>query len=98
MTSSASESKASFADLRHAVAEQAALRVVDVHRGQVGERSTPAVLMLDQSRATGSGRDERMAAQQRLQLSLLVGRDDVVAGMQPPALPAALVEIEHATG
>ena len=37
-------------------------------------------------------------AEQRLQLGLLVGADDVVAGMQPPALPAALVEIQARAG
>jgi hypothetical protein len=32
-----------------------------------------------------------------LQLGLLIGRDDVIAGMQPLALPAPLIEIQDAT-
>jgi hypothetical protein len=39
-----------------------------------------------------------MAARQRLQLGLLVGADHELARMQPPALEAAGVEVEHPAG
>jgi len=84
------------ADLLLAAAKQAALGIVDVDRGQIGQRPATAVLVLDQSRPAGARRDQPVAAQQRLQLGLLVGRDDVVARMQPPALPAALIQVQRA--
>jgi peptide deformylase len=68
------------ADLRLAAAEHAAPGVVDIHRGQVGQRPAAAALVLDQSRTPSGGRDERVTAQQGLQLRLLIGADDVVAG------------------
>jgi hypothetical protein len=71
---------------------------VDVESGQVGQRPLAALLVLDQPRTTRPGRDERMAAQQRLQLGLLVGTDDVIARVQPPPLPTALIEVQGATG
>ena len=86
------------ADLRHAVAEQAALGIVDVERGQVGQRPAPPVLVFDQTGPSRTRRDERVATQQRLQLRLLVSRDHIVARVQPPTLPAALVEIERTAG
>ena len=86
------------ADLGLAAANQAALRVVDVDRGEIGQRPPASVLVLDQARPAAAGNDERVTPEQRLQLGLLVGTDDVVAGMQPPALPAALIQIEHAAG
>jgi hypothetical protein len=86
------------ADFGHTVAEQPALRVVDIQRGQIRQCPAAAVFVLDQPRASGTRGDERVASEQRLQLRLLVGRDHVLAGMQPPARPATLVEIEHPAG
>jgi hypothetical protein len=68
---------------------------MDIPGGQVGQRAATLVLELDQRRTTRSRRGRRVAAHQRLQLGLLVGADDVLAGMQPAALEAPRVEIEH---
>ena len=58
---------------------------MDIPGRHVGQRAAAPVLELDQRRATRPGRHRLMAARQRLQLGLLVGADDVLAGMQPPA-------------
>jgi hypothetical protein len=54
-----------------------------------------SVLELAKRRATGSSRHGRVAAPERLQLGLLVGRDHELAGMKQPPLEAAGVEVEH---
>jgi hypothetical protein len=78
--------------------EQSALGVVDVQRGEVGHRPLPGVLELAQAGPAGSGRDELVATEQRLELALLIGGDHVVARVKELALPAALVEIQDPAG
>jgi hypothetical protein len=68
--------------------------LVDVHGGEIGQRPAAPVLVLDEAGPPGAGRDQIMAAKQCLKLGLFIGRDDVVAWVQPPALPTALIEIE----
>jgi len=98
MICSISTSNAVMPDFRLHAPEQAAPGVVDVHRRQVGQRAAAPVLVLDEARPAGAGGDELVAAQQRLQLGLLVGADDVVARVQPLALPATLIEIQDTAG
>jgi hypothetical protein len=69
--------------------------VVNVPGGQVCQRAAALVFELDQRRSPGTGWDRRVAARERLQLGLLVGADDVFAGVQQPALKAPGVQIEH---
>jgi hypothetical protein len=72
--------------------------VMDVPRGEVGRRAAAAVLELDQRRATRRGRDRRVAASERLQLGLLIGADDEVAGVQQLALEPARIEVQDHAG
>ncbi len=62
------------------------------------QRAAAPVFELDERWATRRGRDGFVAARQGLQLRLLVGADDVLAGMQQPSFEAARVQIQHATG
>jgi hypothetical protein len=69
--------------------------VVDVPGGKAGECAPSAVFELAQRRAARASGDGRVAASERLQLRLLVGRDHELAGMKQPPLEAAGVEVEH---
>jgi hypothetical protein len=71
---------------------------VDVPGGQVGQRAAALVFELDQRRAARRGRDRLMPARERLQLGLLIGADDVLTGVQQPALKPPCVEVEHPPG
>jgi hypothetical protein len=72
--------------------------VVDVPGGQVSQRPTPPTLELDQRRAPGPGRRRLISTPERLELGLLIGADDEVAGVQEPAVAPARVKIEHDRG
>jgi hypothetical protein len=67
---------------------------MDLPGGQIGQRAAAAVFELDQRRSARTGRHRLMAARERLQLGLLIGTDDVLARVQPPALKAPRVEID----
>jgi hypothetical protein len=71
---------------------------MDVPGGQIGQRAAAPVLEFDPCRTARRGRNRLMTACQRLQLGLLVGADDVLAGMQPAALKAPRVEVQDAPG
>jgi hypothetical protein len=58
--------------------------VVDVPGGQVSQRPTAPTLELDQRRAPGPGRHRLISGPERLQLGLLIGADDEVAGCGGP--------------
>ena len=85
-------------DFRLHAPEQAAPGVVDVHRRQVGQRAAAPVLVLDEARPAGAGGRRARGGAAALQLGLLVGADDVVARVQPLALPATLIEIQDTAG
>ena len=72
--------------------------VVDVPRGEVGERSAAQVLEFDQSRTPAARRGGLVVAAERLQLRLLIGRDHVLVRAQPLAVEDARVEVQHAGG
>jgi hypothetical protein len=72
--------------------------VVDIPGGQVGQRAAALVFELDQRRVSRCRRNGLVAARERLQLRLLISADDVFAGVQQPALEAALVEVQDAVG
>jgi hypothetical protein len=76
-----------------AAADQAA--AVDIPGCQVTQRAAAVVVVLDTLRSSGRRRGGRGVALASLDLGLLVGADHRVAGVQPFALPPALVEIEH---
>src|SRR5207247_9499087 len=80
-------------------ARGSAAAVADLARGQVGERPSALVAVLDALAARARGRRQRLVhAPARLNRRLLVGADDEVAGMQQLAVPPALVEVEHRPG
>ena len=66
-----------------------------VPAGEVAERALALVLVLDLLGLAGSGGQRWVLARSGLYRGFLVGADDVVARMQPLALPAALLEVEH---
>src|SRR5207253_9071255 len=65
---------------------------------EVAERAHPLVLVLDQLPAAGARRGARVDARSRLDRGLRVGADHHLTWLEQPALPAALVEIEHPPG
>lgn len=69
---------------------------MDVPRGEVGQCAAALVLELNQRGVLGRWCNRLVAACERLQLRLLVGADDVLAGMQQPAFEAARVQIQDA--
>ena len=76
------------------------LRAAGVPGGQVAERALAFVLVLDALAALdgGGGGQRRVLAAPGLDRGLLVAADDVVAGMQQLAFPAAGVEVKDAAG
>lgn len=68
---------------------------MDVPGGEVGEGAAADVLELAKRRASGAGGDSRVAAAERLQLGLLVGRDHELAGVKQLPLEEPRVEVEH---
>jgi hypothetical protein len=56
------------------------------------------ILELVEATASRAGRDRVMSTKQGLELALLISGDDVVPGVQAPALPAALIEVENPAG
>jgi len=67
--------------------------------GEVAQRALAVVLVLDALAAwMPAGGECWVLATARLDRGLLVGADDVVAGMQPLALPAAFIEIKDRAG
>src|SRR5438128_4309064 len=68
----------------------------DVERGQIGECPSALVGVLDPLPARARSRRERVVdPSARLDRWLLVGADHELAWMQPLALEASLVEVEH---
>ena len=84
--------------LRRAAIEQ--LRASGVPGGQVAQRTASFVLVLDALPAldAAGGGQRRVLALPGLDRGFLVAADDVVAGMQQLAFPAAAVEVEDAAG
>ncbi len=77
-------------------ARASAAAAADVEGGQVGERPSALVGVLDSLAARARSRRQRLVdAPARLDRRLLVGADHELARMQQPALPASLVEVEH---
>jgi len=70
--------------------------VVDVPGGEIGQGAAAAVLELAERWASGHWGKGRVAAAERLQLGLLVGRDHQLIRAQAPSLEAPGVEVEHA--
>jgi hypothetical protein len=63
---------------------------------EVGQGTHALVGVLDPLAArAGLGRQRLMGASAGLDRGLLVGADDELAGVQEPAFPSALVEVEH---
>ena len=70
------------------------LRPLDVEGGEVGERAPALVGVLDSLPARTRGRGQRFVdARPGLDRGLLVGADNVVAGVEKPPSPPALVEV-----
>jgi hypothetical protein len=63
------------------------LGIVNIEGGEVDHRAQPRVLKLSEPRPTATGGDRLVAAEQCLELTLLIGRDHIVAGMQQRRLP-----------
>ena len=76
-----------------AAADQA--RLVDVERSQVGERTAPLVLVLDERGPFRPGRNRRVEALAGLDRGLLVGAEHVLAWAERLAVEDASVEVEH---
>ena len=70
----------------------------DVPGGQVAQRAHALVLVLDPLSVAGRGGQRGVLAGAGLDGGLLVGADDVVAGVQALALPVAGVEVEDRAG
>jgi hypothetical protein len=69
-----------------------------VKRGEVGKGAMALILELVEATASRAGRDRVMSTKQGLELALLISGDDVVPGVQAPALPEALIEVENPAG
>jgi hypothetical protein len=76
------------------------LGALGVPGGEVAERALALVLVFDALAAwrPAGCRQRAVLALARLDRGFLVGADDVVAGVQSLALPAALVEVEDRAG
>lgn len=66
--------------------------------GQVAERPHALVLVLDLLPLAGRRGQRLVLSPARLDRGLLVSADDEVAGLEPPPLEAALVEVQAAAG
>ena len=66
--------------------------------GEILQRPTPVILMLDSERPRGGGRQRRVTPAPRLDGRLLVGREHVFVGPQGAPLERAVVEIEDHAG
>ena len=84
--------------LRRAAIEQPG--AFGVPGGEVAERALASVFVLNALPAldAGGGGERRVLARPGLDRGLLIAADDVVAGMQQLAFPAAAVEVEDAAG
>jgi len=74
------------------------LRAACVPCREVAQRALALVLVLDLVALTRAGGPRRRLAMAGLDGGLLVGADDVVAGMQAFALPDAGVEVKDRSG
>ena len=74
------------------------LGVAGVPGGQVAERAHALVLVLDLQALAGRGGERGGEPLARLDGGLLVGADDVVAGVQAFAVPVTGVEVEDRPG
>jgi hypothetical protein len=71
------------------------LGAMDIPRGQILQRSTTRVFVLDASRLERTGRHCLVAAAADLDARLLIGAEHVLVRPEWLALPGARVEIEH---
>src|SRR3954452_16833590 len=69
-----------------------------VPRSQIGQRAAALVFELHERWAAWRRRDGLMPTRERLQLRLLIGADDVLAGVQQPVFEAAFIEVQDAAG
>ena len=71
---------------------------VHVPGGEVAQRAATVIVMLDTLGTAWSGSGGLVGALPGLDLCLLVRADHVLAGVQQPALPAPLIQIENRAG